>query len=292
MSMEREDPPRVAGPNDEVMSFWKDVMVDKYRRFRAVLVGATALHTRRALAVHPPPRGAQALDVGCGFGETTIEWARRLGPHGRAVGLDPCAAFLEVARADAQTARITNASFRCGDAQTASLSGFDHVFSAFGVMFFAQPVAALRNLVRALHRGGRMQLLVWSTRADNPWLTLAEEACTRVLPAVVPNAATCGPGPFSMSDPDVLSGMLSATGLSRIEVCSFREEVFVGEDIERAIDFQLELGPAGERMRVAGARGTAAEGRIRDELRRSLAAHARANGVWLPSTVLYATGAL
>lgn len=277
-------------PNAEVISFWQDVMVEKYRRFRHVLVGATALHMKRALSLHKAPPGARVLDVGCGFGETTIRLAARVGVRGEAVGLDPCEDFLAVARADAWAVGIANASFRSGDAQTAELAGFDRVFSAFGVMFFAQPVAALRNLRAALNPGGRMQLLVWNTRADNPWLTLAAEACERVLPPVSESAATCGPGPFSMSDRGVLEAMLGRAGLAHIELHRFDEDVFVGADAGQALDFQLALGPAGERMRVAGAHGTALERRIREEVLQLLAPYVRRDGVWLRSSVLYATG--
>jgi ubiquinone/menaquinone biosynthesis C-methylase UbiE len=277
-------------PNAEVISFWEDVMTAKYRRFRNVLVGATARHTARALSLHEPPHGARVLDVGCGFGETTLTWARRVGESGEAVGLDPCADFLAVARADAQAAQLKNVSFRSGDAQTAELSGFDRLFSAFGVMFFAQPVAALRNLRSGLRSGGRMQLLVWNSRVDNPWLTLAVEACERVLPPITEPAATCGPGPFSMSDPDELGAMLVRAGLTQIELHRLDEDVFVGPDTEQALDFQLALGPAGERMRRAGAHGTPLEGRIRKEVLELLAPHLRSDGVWLRSSVWYATG--
>ena len=278
------------GPNDPVIAFWRDVMVEKYRRFRAVLVGATALHAGRALARHPAPAGARVLDVGCGFGETTLELARSVGPRGEAVGVDPCSDFLEVARADARNAQIGNATFVRGDAQTMPFAGFDRVFSAFGVMFFAQPVAALRNLRSGLQSGGRMQLLVWGTRSDNPWLTLAMEACDRVLPPITADAATCGPGPFSMSEPETLRWMLERAELAQVELHPSLAEVFVGADVEHAIDFQLALGPAGERMRVAGATGTDVERRIRDELRSLFLAHQRPDGIWLSSSVWYATG--
>lgn len=277
-------------PNAEVISFWRDVMVEKYRRFRHVLAGATALHSRRALALHEPPSGARVLDVGCGFGETTIAWAARVGERGEAVGLDPCVEFLSVARADAEAAGLANVSFRSGDGQTAKLTGFDRVFSAFGVMFFAQPVAALRNLRAALRPGGRMQLLVWNGRADNPWLTLAVEACERVLPPVVQGAATCGPGPFSMSDPATLRAILERAGLANIEIHQFDEDVPIGPDAHSALDFQLALGPAGERMRIAGAHGTPLERLIRDEVVELLSPHHRDDAVWLRSSVWYATG--
>jgi SAM-dependent methyltransferase len=265
-------------------------MVEKYLRFRHVLVDATAHHTKRAMALHEPSSGARVLDVGCGFGETTFAWAARVGALGEAIGLEPCTDFLAIARADARAEGISNVSFRSGDGQTAKLMGFDRVFSAFGVMFFAQPVVALRNLRAALNPGGRMQLLVWNGRAANPWLTLAVEACNRVLPTRQHGAATCGPGPFSMSDPCALGVMLARAGLAGIELHRFDEDVFVGEDLERALDFQLALGPAGEQMRIAGAHGTPLERRIRDEVIQLLTPHLREDGVWLPSSVWYATG--
>lgn len=280
----------IPSPNEDVMAFWRDVMVEKYRRFRATLVGATAVHTARALALHPPPLHAHVLDVGCGFGETTIAWARHVGPEGRAVGVDPCEPFLTVGRADAAAAGVQNTRFVRADAQTTPFADFDRIFSAFGVMFFAQPVAALRNLRAALRPSGRMQLLVWNERAANPWLTLALEACERVLPPVPKTAATCGPGPFSMADPDTLRAMLGSAGLDDVELHLFDVEVPVGADAREAIDFQLALGPAGERMRVAGASGTEVEAQIREEVRRLLRPHERADGIWLRSSVWYATG--
>jgi hypothetical protein len=135
-----------------------------------------------------------------------------------------------------------------------------------------------------------MQLLVWNARAKNPWLTLAMEACDRVLPPLATGTATCGPGPFSMSDPATLCTMLRASGLTGIELHCFHEPIFLGADVERAIDFQLALGPAGERMRAAGALGTVAENAIRDELRRLFGGYHRAGGVWLPSSVWYVSG--
>lgn len=280
----------VTSPNADSIAFWEDVMTEKYRRFRRVLVGATALHTARALSLHAPPPAARVLDIGCGFGETTLVWANRVGAGGEAIGLDPCEDFLAVGRADARAANVTNASFRAGDAQTAELSGFDRVFSAFGVMFFAQPVAALRNLRSGLRPGGRMQLLVWNTRADNPWLSLAIEACERVLPPITEPAATCGPGPFSMSDPSMLGAMLARAGLTDVELHQFDQDVFVGADIEEALNFQLALGPAAERMRRAGAYGTPLEDRIREEVLNLLEPHRRSDGLWLRSSAWYATG--
>ena len=42
------------------------------------------------------------MDVGCGFGDTAIQIAKRVGPEGSVLGIDCCDAFLEYGRADAK----------------------------------------------------------------------------------------------------------------------------------------------------------------------------------------------
>ena len=67
-------------------------------------------------------------------------------------------------------------------------------------MFFENPVAAMRNMRRALKPGGRFTHIVWRRIDDNPWLGAAKEVALRHLPRPGEDARTCGPGPFSMAD--------------------------------------------------------------------------------------------
>lgn len=129
---------------------------------------------------------------------------------------------------------------------------FDFVFARFGTMFFANPVAGLRNMRRALKPGGRMVHIVWRERADNPWLSMARDVVLRFLPPPGDEAQTCGPGPFSMSDETVVRAMMKSAGYEQVELRRVDAPVLVGKDVKDAIAFQLAIGPAGEVFREAG----------------------------------------
>ena len=72
------------------------------------------------------------------------------------LGLDVSEPFIEAARAEAG-AGPDNVQFAVADVQVAELGeGFDYAFSRMGLMFFANPVQALRNVRSALAPGGRL----------------------------------------------------------------------------------------------------------------------------------------
>ena len=97
--------------------------------------------------------------MGCGAGTTTLALARSVGAQGRVVGLDVSAPLLARARERAAAAGLAGRiEWIEGDAQQHALPAqhFDLLFSRFGVMFFADPVAAFRNLAAALRPGARL----------------------------------------------------------------------------------------------------------------------------------------
>jgi ubiquinone/menaquinone biosynthesis C-methylase UbiE len=202
----------------------------------------------------PVREGDRALDVGCGFGDTAIKLARLVGPKGEVVGIDCCDAFLEIAQKSVDESGLTNVRLMRGDAEIAlPADEFDFVFARFGTMFFANPVAGLRNMRHALRPGGRMVHIVWRNRADNPWLSMAKDVVLGFLPEPSVDALTCGPGPFSMSNETTVRAMMKAAGYDEIEFRRVDAPVLVGNDVADAIAFQLAIGPAGEVFREAGA---------------------------------------
>jgi ubiquinone/menaquinone biosynthesis C-methylase UbiE len=88
--------------NDEFTAFWNDVLVDKFERFRNILLDGLSYHSEAPLRTLEIAQGARALDVGCGWGDTAIALARKVGPSGSVLGLDCCDAFLEKGRKDAR----------------------------------------------------------------------------------------------------------------------------------------------------------------------------------------------
>jgi ubiquinone/menaquinone biosynthesis C-methylase UbiE len=237
----------------QYIDFWNAVLVPKFNTWRHVLAGGLHLHSAKVFPSLPIHGGDSVLDVGCGWGDTAIELARRVGPAGSVIGLDCCGAFLDAGRADAKDAGLTNLRFLEADVQTCPFEPVhDFCFSRFGTQFFENPIAGLSNMRRALKPGGLMTMIVWRERADNPWLTLSKEVLLRYLPPVREDAATCGPGPFSMTDPEAVTRQLVIAGYDDIRFERIDAEVLVGRDLDEAVAFQLAIGPAGEVYREAG----------------------------------------
>ena len=97
-----------------------------------------------------------------------------------------------------------------------------------------------------------MTMIVWRARNENPWLDLAKQVVLRYLPPVDEQAATCGPGPFSMADSEVVTRQMEIAGYSDFRFKRIDAEVMVGRSVEEAVAFQLAIGPAGEVYRAAG----------------------------------------
>jgi SAM-dependent methyltransferase len=267
-------------PNAEAIGVWNEILVPKFTRYRRVFVEGSGPHSAEALARHPVRPGDRVLDVGCGFGETTIELARAVGPTGSALGVDVAQGFIDVARADAARAGVANVRFDVADAQIARFDEpFDVCFSRFGTMFFANPAAALGNLRRAMKPGGRLLMVVWRTIADNDWARIPKEVARRHLPPPPDEAPNCGPGPFSMADVDTVRAVLAAAGWRDPTFERLDHDFSGGPTVDEAIAFQLTLGPAGEIVREAGPLGEEKRPAIVAELAERLRAFAGPRGV-------------
>ena len=279
--------------NDIVIEAWNTVLFDKFCRFKHLLVDGLAPHSNEALSRHAHPAGARVLDVGCGFGDSTRAIGARVGAEGAAVGVDCAANFIQASKDDASRAGVTNASFFVADVQADDLRGpYDYAFSRFGTMFFMSPGAALRNIRKALKPGGELTMIVWRKRDENPWLHDAELRVRELVPVVAhedTDQVHCGPGPFSMAGPDMVSSMLRSAGYDRIAFERFDTDICIGRDLAEAVEFAMALGPAGEIIRLAGDEGQKRKGQVVDALRETLGRYARPEGVWAPSSTWFVT---
>src|SRR5204862_6855480 len=137
--------------------------------------------------------------------------------------------MLARARADAEAAGLANAVFQQGDAQVYPLEpgAFGTVISRFGVMFFADPVAAFANIRSATRPGGRLVFACWQPMAANQWLLVPGAALAEHLPPPAPVPAG-GPGLFAFENPDRLRPILAAAGWRDPEVPSEHPSILVG----------------------------------------------------------------
>ena len=239
---------------NEFVDFWNEILVPKFIKYKHILVDGLTHHSEAILPSLQVVEGDSVLDVGCGFGDTAVKFAQRVGPAGRVVGIDCCEAFMDYGRKEAAEAGLENLSFINGDALTYPFQAeYDFVFSRFGTMFFANPVAGLKNMRTALKPGSIMTHIVWRAPADNPWLNMAKDVVLQFLPPPGEDAQTCGPGPFSMANQGMVTKMMEIAGYKNIEFKRVDAPVLVGRTVEDAVNFQLALGPAGEVYREAGA---------------------------------------
>lgn len=281
----------MSSTNQVAIEAWNTVLYDKFRRFRHLIVEGLSQHSDAALARCGYGPGMRVLDVGCGFGDSTLRIAEQVGPDGEAVGMDCAEQFVRDSAVDAQRAGIANARFFVGDAQAGDLQGpYDHVFARFGTMFFELPGAAMRNIWRSLKPGGTFMQIVWRRREENPWLHEAELRVREIIPVVSheeTDQVHCGPGPFSMAGPDMVSNLLRSAGFANISFERFDCDICIGRDLADAIEFAMTLGPAGEIIRLAGAEGERRRPQVVAALGQVLSQFTRPDGVWGPSSTWF-----
>ncbi len=275
----------VAPANEEATEAWSGPLFERFLRFRPYVAEGLGAHGEVAMAVHPPSAGDRVLDIGCGFGDTTLRLAELVGEDGAAVGIDVSEPFVELATEEAAAAGAANVSYRLGDVQIADLGGpYDYVFSRMGVMFFANPVQALRNIRAAMQPGGRLCVVVWRRKLDNPWVREAEQVVEQYLEHPdETDEPTCGPGPFSMADADTVSEQLRIAGFEAIELRRSDLPMPMGT-LDNAVDITMAIGPAGEVLRLWGDRAEEIRPRIAGEIRAALEPYVTADGVSAPAS--------
>ena len=232
-----------------------------------------------AAAIQPTDR---VLDVGCGTGQNTRD-AARAAPDGSALGVDLSAPMLDYARRAANSEGLTNCSFLQADAQIHPFepASFDVAICRTSAMFFADHVAALANIGRALRSGGRLVLLTWQPLAGNEWL---EKIATALAAGRPPQVPAPGAGPFALSDPDRIRALLGDAGFVDVKVTGNEAPVWYGADAADADQF------------IAGRMGWMLDGldderraAALDALRTTTAAHQTADGVTFASATWITT---
>lgn len=276
----------VSPANAEAIEAWDGPLVERFVKYRHIVVAGLKQFGDEAMRIVPPLLGSRVLDIGCGFGDTTQQLANQIGSEGFAVGVDAAPRFIDAARAEAAEAGVANVRFDVMDIEVALFEErFDYVFSRMGTMFFANPVAALRNVREALLPGGQLVMVVWRAREDNEWLYRAQQITERFVTRPEEyDEPTCGPGPFSMANADTTSGILVSAGFEEITLRRCDLSVKGGNDVDEAVELTMDLGPAGEILRLQGERAAHLHEPIRRAIREGMAEFTGPEGVMAPAS--------
>ncbi|MFI5590695.1 class I SAM-dependent methyltransferase [Amycolatopsis sp. NPDC051758] len=178
----------------------------------------------------------RVLDIGCGNGQLTRLAAARARS---ATGVDLSGPMLTTARERA--AEVPNVTFEQGDVQVHPFDegGFDLAVSRFGVMFFADPVAAFTNVRRALSPGGRLAFLCLTALAGTDLGRLFGAMAAYLPQPTGPD----GSGPTSFADPDRTTAVLTEAGFEDVVCTHVEADQVWGRDVPDATRFIAGWGP-------------------------------------------------
>lgn len=289
-------------PNAGQRKFWRnaDIWVQQQERFDRQLahIGLAAMDVATELSP-----AAHVLDVGCGCGQTSLQWSERV--TGSVLGVDISDLLIDVARQRAATHAAEHSaaapiSFVVADAQTADMTalaaqatgrngacgGFDVVFSRFGVMFFADPAAAFANVRAATRSGGQLAFACWQTPRQNPWLITVNKAVLEVVEMPEGDGPTVDP--FAFADTDFVRGVLSDAGWSAVDFESFETEMIygAGSTLADTAQFAMDLGIA---QRALEGHPPAVHAQAKDAVIAALSPFATPAGVVFPAAAWIVT---
>ncbi|MGH9244670.1 MAG: class I SAM-dependent methyltransferase [Acidimicrobiales bacterium] len=191
------------------------------------MLGAFGDRLLEAAAIQPTDA---VMDVGCGCGATTRAAARQAG-EGEALGVDLSAPMLTLARQLAADEALANVRFEQADAQVHRFdpARYSAAISRFGVMFFADPVAAFANIAAALEPDGRLVFTCWRAALDNEWIMVPAAAALQYVP--LPDLGDeSQPGPFSLARPERVRQVLEGAGHTVESVDSLDVPLRLGAD--------------------------------------------------------------
>jgi SAM-dependent methyltransferase len=232
--------------------------------------------------------GESVLEIGCGTGAVTVPLAKAAGEHGRVVAVDISESMLNAARQRAGECAMHNVTLLLGDAQVLALerASFDVATSRMGVMFFADPVAAFRNIVSALKPGGRLVFACWAPLAENRHWLISYDIALRHLGQPAPSTDR-EPGPLAFAYPEYIREFLAAAGFVDIEIKRAHPTIIGGSPEEESRQ-ALMMGPTARLIEAKKPTDTIRQV-IAEEIAAAFAAEASAGPIRLPATIFLVT---
>lgn len=172
----------------------------------------------QVIALANPRPGEHVLDVACGTGLLTRPAAVTVGPQGRVIGLDVNPEMLDVARSTTSApASAAPIEWREGNANDLPFAQeiFDSVFCTFGLMYFPDRVAAVKEMHRVLKPMGSMALTVWGAMSQCPGQTALARSWERHFGA---DSASLFYTQHSLSDPEAVRALVHEAGFRNVSV--------------------------------------------------------------------------
>lgn len=273
--------------NTDQRTFWTETAGPKWLTHEAALDPLLLPVLNGVINRSGLKNGEVVVDVGCGTGASTVQIAEIVGPTGHVLGVDISQPML--ARAEARTKDRGNVSFMLADATDHRFDEgcFHHLMSRFGVMFFADPVAAFTNMAKALRPNGKVTFAAWGQIPENPFFTAAAQVAREVIGAP-PKTDPDLPGPFAFRDPDRVIGILRQAGLTDPACDTASVDLTPSGSADQFATLLASIGPADAAATHFEA-SEADRARLREALAGRFAEFQTEKGLRVPSQINYFT---
>ncbi len=278
---------RLMSDNTDQQEFWSGPSGQSWVRLQAQLDGLMQPVLDGVLTRAGLQAGDRVLDIGCGTGASTVQAGQFVGLSGHVCGLDIAAPMLDHARSRAGD--LPQVAFLLADAADHPFvpESYDRVISRFGVMFFADPVGAFRNIRAALCPGAAVTFAAWAAPDVNPWFTipaLAAKAQLGAPPPVDPDE----PGPFAFRNPTRVRQTLTDAGFADIRVNVTSVALTPSGTRADAANLATFVGPATRAIRHFNGTDADREAIAHGVVER-FAAYDTDEGLRIPATINYVT---
>ena len=202
-------------PSNETLREWSE-SAQYWEKHAATLRTIFAPVTRALIQEAGISPGKNVLDVAAGAGEPSITIAEVVGPTGSVTCTDAIAEMVRAAESEARRRKLTNISFQqcTADSLPFDDNSFDIVVSRLGVMFFPDPLAGLREMLRVTRSNGALALVVWDKSESNPFLHIVSTVISRYVET--PPADADAPGAFRFAERGKLARILSDAGAADV----------------------------------------------------------------------------
>ena len=277
--------------NDQVSNwsesapFW-----DKHRAARRTMFEPVTAALRKAANV--PDSVVEGdyhlLDVAAGAGDASLTLAVSLGPRATVWSTDLVPDMVKIAERSAAETGVQNLRCRVSRAEELPFEAntFDAVVCRFGIMFFSDPVKAVREALRVLKPGCSVGYVVWGPRVRNPFHAVVQDVLDQYVPGPAPDPDA--PGAYRYAPSGKLAAIVREAGAEAVEEKPFRFNVEAPVSFDQYFELRTEMSDSlRDKLRKMPPEQRA---QFKEDVRASSSRYFTASGFSIPAELLIVTG--